>query len=387
MKVDDQVRHTADELAANAASDDEKLKKIYDFCRKSIKNTARMTKAERAELKPNKIPSDTLQQRAGKSKDIALLFAALATAAGFDARYATLADRSEVFFDPASPNYSNTYFMQTHNIAVRVGDQWRFFDPENRRIPYGMLPWQQEGATALISDGKEPVFVKTPLSGPDKTLEKRRATFKVDEKGALEGDVTIEYTGHRAMYRRSVEASTAEKREADLSKRFKTRMSKAVLSEIKIQNVTDAEKPLIESFHIRVPGYAQRTGKRVLIPVAFFQRGLEPRFTANERRYPIYFHNPWTEQDSITIDLPSGYELDNAEQPKSFSFAPIGEYTVQAAKTKDGKQLVYVRQLVFGRDGTMLFPETSYASLKKVFDTIHDQDQHLISIKQVENAQ
>ena len=127
MKVDDPVRHTADELAGNAASDDEKLKKIYDYCRKSIENTARMTKAERAELKPNKIPSDTIQQGAGSSKNIAMLFAALATAAGFDARYAKLADRSEVFFDPASPNYSNTYFMEAHNIAVRVGDQWRFF--------------------------------------------------------------------------------------------------------------------------------------------------------------------------------------------------------------------------------------------------------------------
>ena len=218
-------------------------------------------------------------------------------------------------------------------------------------------------------------------------MEERRAAFKLDEKGALEGDVTIEYTGHRAMYRRSVEASTAQKREADLSKRFKSHLSKAVLSEIKIQNVTDAEKPLIESFHIKVPGYAQHTGKRLLIPVAFFQRGLEPRFTAAERRYPIYFHYPWTEQDAITFDLPSGYEPENAEQPKPLSFPPTGEYTVRAAKSQDGKQLVYVRQLVFGRDGTMLFPDTAYASLKKVFDTIHDQDQHLISIKQAEKAQ
>ena len=50
-------------------------------------------------------------------------------------------------------------------------------------------------------------------------------------------------------------------------------MSAAELADIKIENVTDDAKPLLYKFHVRVPGYAQRTGKRIFIQPAFFQRG------------------------------------------------------------------------------------------------------------------
>ena len=49
---------------------------------------------------------------------------------------------------------------------------------------------------ALVTDPKEPVWTRTPLSAPDKSLEKRTAKLKLSEDGTLEGDVQIVYTGH-----------------------------------------------------------------------------------------------------------------------------------------------------------------------------------------------
>jgi hypothetical protein len=93
MKPNDEVKKTAASLIADAKADDEKLAKLFEFCRTKIKNVSDdasgLTPEERAKAKDNKTPSDTLKRGIGSALDIDLLFAALATASGL-----TLASRS-----------------------------------------------------------------------------------------------------------------------------------------------------------------------------------------------------------------------------------------------------------------------------------------------------
>jgi len=90
-------------------------------------------------------------------------------------------------------------------------------------------------------------------------------------------------------------------------------ITRAEITDIKIENVTDHEQPLVISYHVRFPGYAQRTGKRIFLQPAFFQYGRGPLFATASRKYPIYFHYPWSENDLVEINMPKGYALDNAD--------------------------------------------------------------------------
>src|SRR6185503_5161660 len=96
----------------------------------------------------------------------------------------------------------NAYFIQPQNIAVNVGGSWKFFNPGYNYIPLGMLRWQEEGQQSLIRDPKNPVWVSTPMSSPEKSLAKRTARLKLSEDGTLEGDVRLEFTGHQAIERK-----------------------------------------------------------------------------------------------------------------------------------------------------------------------------------------
>jgi hypothetical protein len=159
-------------------------------------------------------------------------------------------------------------------------------------------------------------------------------------------------------------------------------MSAAEITDIKIENVTDHVKPLVYSYHVRFPGYAQRTGKRLFLQPAFFQHGLGPVFGTTGRRYPVYFHYPWSEDDHVEIGLPSGYALDNAESPAPFGSGAISQYKPNLAVTSDGKSLIYKRSFFFGGGGSILFPAESYGPVKNYFDTMHKQDNHTIALKQ-----
>jgi len=396
MKVNDEVRKAAATAIGDATGPDQKLERLFEFCHTRIRNVnddaSDLTQSELAKLKENKSPADTLRRAVGTGYDINMLFAGLATAAGFDARFVKVGDRSDIFFDR---NFADNYFLRAYHIAVRVGDQWRFFDPASTYVPYGMLRWQEEGGDALLSDPVNPTFVQTPISPPEKSLKKRIANLRLGEDGALEGTVRIEYTGHFASEQKEYyDQDSPAEREKSVRDGVKERMSTAEVSGIKLENLTDPSKPLVLSYQVRVPGYAERTGKRLFLQPAFFQYGLKPFFSAGERRHPIYFHYPWSEADTVTIELPVGFDLDNAEAPAPFSAGNLSQYDVHIRFDRSSRALVYNRDFLFGRGGYILFPSRGskfsvqqvYEELKTLFDMLHERDSQTIALKQVVSA-
>jgi Domain of Unknown Function with PDB structure (DUF3857)/Transglutaminase-like superfamily len=388
MKAGDEVKAAVAGIIGDATTPEAKLQRIYDFCRTKIKNVSDdangMTEEERSKFKGNKTPAETIKRGMGTGSNIDLLFAALARAAGFDARLALSGNRDDLFF---TRDLANVSFLGSSFIAVRVGEEWRFFSPAEMYTPFGMLGWVEEGQEALITDSKEPIWVKTTVAAPDKSHEKRTGKFRLLEDGTLEGDVRMEYTGHLASEKKEYnDDDSASQREETLRDKLKAQMSTAELSEIKIENITDPVKPFIYSFHVRVPGYAQRTGKRLFLQPAFFQHGISPLFQTSSRRHAVYFHYPWSEEDEVTIELPAGFALDNPDSPAPFGSGDLSVYDVKVYSTKDQRTLVYKRNFFFGAGGDgidrLFYDANSYSQIKTYFDALHQRDNHTITLKQ-----
>jgi len=383
MKIDNDIKKKAAEIVGGASTVDEKVSKIFEFCRTNIKNTddknAGFTDEDLEKLKENKKPSDTLKRGVGSGSDLNLLFAALVNAAGYEARVVLLPDRGRRFFDR---NVVVPGALKPASIAVRSGETWKFFDLGSKYVTPPMLPWQEEGVDGVIADDS-PEWLRTPMSPPEKSKEKRTATFTLDENGTLEGDVTIEYTGHLAVERKNLnDDDSPVQREENLKEAVKGRMSSAELTNIVVENATDPVKPFVYKYHVRVPGYGQRTGKRLFFQPGYFHKGIEALFSSGTRRYPIYFHFPWTEEDRITFTLPKGYALDNADRPAPMNVQEICKHEIEMGVTKDQTTLIYKRNFLFGGHDSILFPVTSYDHMKRLFDEISRADNHMITLKQ-----
>lgn len=384
MKVNDDVKKAAAQIVGDASAPDDKLKRIYDFCRTQIKNVSDdasgLTAEQREALKDNKNPWDTLSRKQGTNGDINALFASLATAAGFDARIAFTASHDDMAFDP---EIADTYFLDLACIAVKVGDGWRFCDPSEMYRPYGMLDWRAEGQQALVTDAKAPLFVPTPVTDADKSVETRTAKLTLFEDGTLDGDVRVEYTGQLAAQKKEYnDDDSAEQREETIRDEVKKHASTAEVTDVKVENVTDPDKPFACSYHVHIPGYAQRTGKRLFVQPSFFEYNAPALFTAPDRQYTVSFQFPWTVKDDVTINLPKGYALDNADAPASISAGKIGGYDVKLTAAKDNGFLHLSRTFFFGGGGALYFPADAYKQVRTLFDTIHAGDSHTITIKQ-----
>ncbi|MGH9955756.1 MAG: hypothetical protein ACREBC_01340 [Pyrinomonadaceae bacterium] len=74
MKVTDEVKEAATTAIGDATEPEQKIQRIFDFCRSKIKNinddAAGLTSEERAKIKENKSPADTLKRGMGSGLDI-----------------------------------------------------------------------------------------------------------------------------------------------------------------------------------------------------------------------------------------------------------------------------------------------------------------------------
>lgn len=387
MKVNNEVKAAAAQIIGDASTPEQKLERIYDFCRTKITNisddASTLSDEEKKKFRGNKSPSDTLKKGGGTSTNIDYLFGALAKAAGFDARLAVSGSRADFFFDPG---IANERMLASSFIAVRVGEGWRFFSPAEMYTSFGMLGWPEEGQDALITDSKDPIWFATGISGPEKSVEKRTAKLRLLEDGTLEGDVHIEYTGHLGFDKKEYndDESPAE-REEILRRSITARMSTAEVTNIKVENVTDPLKPFTYSYHVRVPGYAQRTGRRLFFQPGYFSHGAGSLFTSATRKYDVYFSYPWSEQDVITVDLPAGFQLDNADAPAPITpemTRQIASQRIKIGVTSDGRTLHYSRDFFFGGGGSILFPVSGYAQVRNLFDLIAKANDHTITLRQ-----
>jgi len=383
-KDNHEITKTAQEITNGVTTPDEKLRKIYEFCQKEINNTwYDTTLTEEQKAKPPKIDSvqDVLKERSAAGPYINYLFGALAHAAGFETAILFTGDKRKMLF---VPEYTDRTLLMPAGAAVKIKNEWQFFDPGTKFLPYGMLHWYEEGGWAVVVGEERFAMTHTPMTDYAGSAVNRSAKLTLSEDGSIEGDVTMELTGQLALsYRLENYDETQAKQEQDLVEEVKHRLSAAEVTNVSVENLSDSTKPLVEKYHVKVPGYAQRTGKRLFVQPGYFKYGVEPEFTSSTRKYDIFFRHPWSENDQVEIHWPSGFDLDNADAPADVADPKkIGEIKIKIAADRAHDILTYSRNFHFGGSGAILFTPQMYTPLKNLFDAFHTVDSHTITLKQ-----
>jgi hypothetical protein len=135
------IKGKAVELTAGALTDEEKVRRIYEFVQQRMKNLAfdrNMTDEQKEDLNIDSA-GDVLKTGIGNSFHLDYLFASLVRAAGLDVAILLASDRSDNFFSPDKYPFAN--FVQMSGIGVKIGTEWKYFDPCAPYMPFATLPW------------------------------------------------------------------------------------------------------------------------------------------------------------------------------------------------------------------------------------------------------
>jgi len=385
IRINGEIKEVAAAVVSNGKTDEERLSLLADYCRQTIKDvwSDDISTELREQFKPNKNSADTFHRKIGTPRDIDMTFIALAQAAGYKARLALVADRRSFLFNP---KLHSSFFLNNYDAAVQINGKWKFYDVGDRWAPPGTLAWREQAVYALIPDATNSEWVQTPLLTPNETKIQRVADFTLSPEGDLDGDVRELYWGNESIGFREAHASqTDAERQEFVREKLKDAFSDFEVAQVLVTMSPDANLPVGIKYRLLVKGYAQRTGKRLFLHPSFFNAGRSAYFTSSERTNAIYFDYPWNESDVVTIHLPNGFELDHAESPASFDFPPSGQYAAKLFIQSATNTLTYQRSFTVAADQRLLLDPVQYAPLKAVFDRIHANDEHIVTLKATES--
>ncbi len=381
-KPDKVIRRKAAELTNNLSSPEEKLRRIYDFSQNRIINVSYKPNATNGKKLKIKKASDVLKRGMGNARDIDMLFAALARAAGFSTNLAFLGNRNVNFFNP-NTDQLNSSSVTPGGVSVTINEKQRYFNPGTPFLPFGKLLWYKEGVYTKLVSGTWNSWTQTPLTTHSQSRSTRKGKFKLTEEGVLEGTVSLELTGNLAVARKSGGfRDTYEKRKQEFKEDLKNWIGNGEFSDVMIENFDSSKETLAYKYKLKIPDYAKKTGRRMFIQPSVFEYNSKPVFSSDTRIHPIYFRYPWSELDDIEIELPKNYSIERFSVPTNVrEKSKLGELVYNITFDKEAHKLIFKRNFYFGGGNRILFPAKAYTPLKKLFDLFHKSDSYVYSLK------
>ena len=372
------INDAAKELTSGATTQDEKLAKLYDAVMK-LDNTRysreHSNDENRAEgVKHIKSAADVLALKRGSPDDLAMLFLALARAAGFHAEAMAVVNRDSDFFEQ---NYLDGDQFDDLIVLVKVDDKERAFDPGERYAAYGTLHWKHTLAGGLRQQDGHTALVSSPSLGYKDTIVQRIAELTLAPDGSISGSATIICTGQRSM---SWRQKALEGDEVALRREFDDQLQTDLPSGLMVQTdhflgLSDENSNLM--VRMKVTGsLGTATGKRLVLPLSIFSAGTRDPFTSSHREEPIDLQYPFLEKDQVTLHLPPGFQVESVPSDARVDLPQNAVYLSHAAA--DGQTITFTRSYVLAN---MLYGAAEYNKLKGFFDDVSNKDRAQVVLR------
>jgi hypothetical protein len=362
-KVTGTIKKAASSLVASDDTDERKARKIYVAVMK-LDNTDFSREKSEAERKKEKLKEihgvdDVWKNQGGPGNSIALLYVALAQAAGLKAWPMQVVDRSYALFDR---DYFTAGQLQDYIAVVKIGGMEVYLDPAQKGCPFGTLHWTHSLAGGFRESESGPVLSSTPSFGDTDNQVKRIADVSVDTEGNVTGTAHIELKGPEALYWRQQSFGNDENGlKKKIQESIKNDLPDGVDATVDhLQGLEDYESNLMIFFNLS--GKAGLvTGKHFFLPGLLFETRAKHPFVAQAKRATsIDVHFPTVETDNVVYHLPQGYKAESS--PHTSNVEIPGLASLRITSVAKGDTLEVTRD--FSRSFTVLAPQ--------VYDRLHD---------------
>ncbi|MEZ5306285.1 MAG: DUF3857 domain-containing protein [Pyrinomonadaceae bacterium] len=378
-----EVIKKAKEIVVGAAADEERVRRIFEFCQNKIVNVdddaAGFTSEQRAKLKPNKKESDILKNMRGNFAEITHIFVALVNAVGIKSRMASVSLRTNPSF---KKELLNTYTMTAEMPAVFLDGNWRYFEPAIKHLPFGMMRWSREGQKTLLLDDQSIVWGVTPISKPEQNKINTEFELELTDDLEFAGTMRLTLTGHRAeTVRESIDALNQDERkqyfESLLNRNI---MGKVEVQTIEISGMDAASNPLVIEMRIGLKEYGEVTGRRFFMNPNIYESKLENTFGTNIRKNDLFYPFGWERNTKLRLKYPAKYSLESSDPPASVrDNRGIGTYDATRRVYESERVFEYEKKNSFGNNEYLEFGSSGFAPIKQLFDGFHDADQRAIA--------
>ncbi len=197
---------------------------------------------------------------------------------------------------------------------VTIADKTYLLDATDDFHPFGLLPERCLNGKGRVIGEKESYWLD--LKPTDKEKTTTVLNLALDNDGVIKGSIQYLYAGYKAVDERKKIYGFSSLQE--FINDFKDKNQDLNISDFKIENADDITKPLIFKLTVAF-GEGMFTGDNFLFNPFITEQWQRNPFKSSERLYPVDFGAPLEEIMILTLDYPSGYEID--ELPNKIGLA------------------------------------------------------------------
>jgi hypothetical protein len=330
---------------------------------------------------------DIFRNRYGDCKDKATLLTAMLSTVGVHGAL-VMVDHRRGVVDPDAPSIVGDHMIAAIEIpkgytssklrsvvTAKTGRQYLIFDPTWDKTAFGQLEHNLQGGYGVLMEGPESQVIQFPVLSPDLNTIRRTATFQLQPDGGLKGTVTEKRFGDLSETRRDLYISGDAKQQTQfLDRALGQDFTSFTVSDFKVQNAESLNKDLTTSYSLTADRFGKSMGPLLMIrPRVFGSENL--RTDQKKRHVPINLSETMQEQDDYSIELPSGYAIDEIPDPVKLD---LGFASYESSSTVKDNILHYTRTYTV-REVTL--PADKYSDVQKLAGVIAADEQRNAVLK------
>lgn len=326
--LDDRTRKLAREIAKGKTSDLDKVKAVYNWV---IDNT-RYVALEFGiyGFKPRRCVQ-TVARGWGDCKDKATVIVTLLEELGIKSTIVIL--RTQMRGDFKSSVASLAPF---DHAIVYVPSLDLYLDGTAEYTGATELPKMDYGALGILVNRGDSKLVRLPDGDPAKNVLQRQLSAVIAADGSAKLDMTYTTSGVAAPdYRRRyhAEATRNDRVLGDLARQYPG--FSLAKDGVKVNDLSDYEKPVVMSVKGSVPGFARREGDRLSASVTPDVRLTPVYASLSSRSQDVRILGFSSVNETSTVRLPAGYKVLSSPPPKQVE-SVFGSASVRV-ETADGQ--------------------------------------------------
>lgn len=324
--------------------------------------------------------AEVLAHRYGDCKDKCTLLMTMLQAVGVKAYPALINPTyagADVDLDLPSLGQFAHMILAVPDASAPGGYSW--VDPTDDTMPYGRLPASDQGRTVMLVTEDAPVWVDTPVDGPDANRYDWELTLGLDAGGAVYGSERLTATGtHASDVRRAYQAVPPAALPEYVTSLMSPEYPGVVVESAELAGLDDLDDPFTVLADFTVRGYGAKTEDAWTIPIPSAQLNTYAAMVAEpDRTQPILLGVPNTLTRAVTVELPDGFEV--VDLPERLllqtEFASLSRDV-----TVEDSRAVYRMELVV-RQHTV--PAERYDAVRAVFENLAREEDAAISLRRV----
>ncbi len=367
-----EITAKAHELTAGKTDFFDKAEAIGEFVQKQVRYFA--VEVGIGGYQPH-AAGDIFHNMYGDCKDKATLTSAMLSAVGVHAAL-MMVDSDRGVVDPDAPSRVGDHMIaaieipqgydspRLHSVVTANGRRYLIFDPTSDRTPFGQLEHDLQGGYGILMEGAETQTVLLPVLDPSLNTIHRTASFRLNDEGALSGTVTEKRFGDLSEYRREVYAAGDAKEQRELLDHVLERdFTTFAASDVKVDNVDSLNQDFTLTYGLSAGGYARTMGPLLMVRPRVLG-SLIPDTDHKPRTVPIDLGETMQATDEYSIELPSGYSVDEVPDPVKLD---LGFAAYESAIDVKGNTLHYKRTFTVRQ---VTLPANRYTDVQKLASAI-----------------